>query len=435
MRSWIDTGYLGQLSENVHIQIFVPNGACEVATLLEAKGLQFSEIVSPQSRWLHALGRLQWAASTSLNSSLQEQRRRVLFGYKVWPKTKSAWKLLTAFTQFLGELIRFSRATPLGAFLALFPPPSIFRPVFVFLSSSVKFARQLGFDRNQLDVMVLPTTGFETWMNAFLVKLRKLGVKTILVPDNWDNLTSKNTLGVLPDAIVTIGDQVAKNLSTELGIPPSVLHGIGIPKFSSISVAPQSHLGHPVKILFLGFSLPYDEISTLNGVFRLLSLHHPGSFTLHYKPHPNRKARSVQEPDVLPGILVLSDDSKYLLPELDTSYTEFLHSFDIVIAPPTTMLLEFVLAGSARVIRDLSNDGIHRTTPFIFSQKWLHVRDIYTLNLPSGDGPNEIFSAVSSAVDGTETKRNEVSVKSVISPNPHAYASAMANLIKQLASY
>ena len=282
--------------------------------------------------------------------------------------------------------------------------------------------------------MVLPTTGFEPWMNSFLVKFRKLGIKTILVPDNWDNLTSKNSLGVLPDAIVTIGDQVSKNLATELGVPSSLLHGIGIPKFSGISVAAGAHAGKTVKILFLGFSLPYDEISTLNGLFRLLSLHHPRAFTLHYKPHPNRKARSADESQVLPGIAVLSDSSKYVLPELDKSYDEFLHSFDIVISPPTTMLLEFVLAGTARVIRDGTEDGIHRTSPGVFSREWLHVKDLDGLDLPIGDGPNEIFNLVNGVIKSMETRGDRQTLARVISPNPDSYANDMSNLIHKVIS-
>ena len=434
VRSWIDTGYLNTLSQSAHIQIFVPDGAHEIRMLLEGKGLEFSLINLPATPLLHALGRLQWAASTKLSGSLREQRRRVLFGYRDWPQRKNVSSITQAIIEFSRELLRFAQATPLGALLALFPPPAATRPLFVRLSSSGLFARGLSLDRSQLGVMLLPTTGFETWMNTFLMKFRRLGMKTILVPDNWDNLTSKNTLGVLPDAIVTIGDQVSRNLSTQLGVPLSVLHGLGIPKFSGISVATRPDLRNPVKILFLGFSLPYDEIFTLNGLFRLLSKHYPNSFTLYYKPHPNRKARSIQEAQVLPGIKILTADSKYVLPELDNSYNEFLHSFDIVIAPPTTMLLEFVLAGTARVIKDMTIDGIHRTSPGVFSKKWLHVRDIDSLDLPGADGANEIFSLVSGLIEGTKSIRQDVSLHGVISPQPHNYAKNLGKLIQELSA-
>lgn len=432
MRSWVDTGYLKRLSKRVQIQIFVPNEAHEIIQLLEANNLQFTTLGLPKSRWLHILGRLQWAASTSQNSSLREQRRRVLVGFRAWPQTRNPLKVLSCLLGFTAEFFRFAQASPLGALLALFPPPNIFRHLFVALSSSGRFVHHLEFDRPRPDVMVLPTTGFEPWMNAFLVKLRKNGIKTILVPDNWDNLTSKNSLGVFPDAIVTIGNQVSKNLSTYLGIPLSILHGIGIPKFSAISVAADRRVGAPAKVLFLGFSLPYDEVSTLNNLFLLLSSHHPHAFTLHYKPHPNRKVRSVQESQILPGIAVLDNSSRYVLPELDKSYVEFLHSFDVVIAPPTTMLLEFVLAGRARVIRDLTEDGVHRSSPAVFSKKWLHVRDLDILDLPSGNGPEELFILVSEIIQSMDANEDIQPLKGVLCPAPDSYANNMADLIQMV---
>lgn len=434
VRSWIDTGYLTKLLDNCDVHIFVPSDADEIRELLKVKGIKFGLVDFPKSQWLHVLGRLQWAASTSLSSSLREQRRRVLFGYRAWPKTMNPWITAKAFVGFIGELVHFAQASPLGALLALFPPPKFLRSFFVTLSSSKRFSRHLVSGCKQVNVMLFPTTGFEPWMNTLLASLKSLDIKTILVPDNWDNLTSKNTVGVLPDAIVTIGDRVSKNLSTELGIPYSLLHGIGIPKFSAISVSKKATVRKPLKILFLGFSLPYDEISTLNGLFQLLSMRQSDSFTLYYKPHPNRKERSIQESQVLPGINVLSDQSKYVLPELDSSYDAFLHSFDVVIAPPTTMLLEFLLAGAATVIRDDTDDGVHRTTPKVFSRTWLHVKDIDSLNLPAGNGPKEIFSLVSKAIDDNASSKREVDVGSVISPNPALYADAMAELIRRLQS-
>lgn len=434
VRSWVDTGYLTKLSAHCDVHIFVPSDAADIKELLKVKGIKFGLVDFPKSPLLHILGRLQWAASTSLSSSLREQRRRVLFGYRAWPKTKNPWNTAKALVGFMGELVHFAQASPLGALLALFPPPKFLRSFFVSLSASKRFSRHPVFGFEHVKVMVFPTTGFEPWMNTLLARLKSLDTKTILVPDNWDNLTSKNTVGVLPDAIVTIGDRVSKNLSSELEIPYSLLHGIGIPKFSAISVSKRTTVRKPLKILFLGFSLPYDEISTLNGLLQLLRLHQSDSFTLYYKPHPNRKERSIQESQVLPGIKVLSDKSKYVLPELDSSYNAFLHAFDVVIAPPTTMLLEFLLAGAATVIRDDTDDGVHRTTPKVFSRTWLHVKDIDSLNLPTGNGPREIFSLVSKAINDSASSRREVDVGSVISPNPDLYADAMAELIRRLQS-
>ncbi|MDA8796645.1 hypothetical protein N9N06_04190, partial [Aquiluna sp.] len=298
------------------------------------------------------------------------------------------------------ELARFARATPIGALNALFPPPQIFGKIFVRLSSRPAFMRSLHGEFHELKTLILPTTGFESWMNSMLTWLRKLGVPSVLVPDNWDNLTSKNSLAVLPDAIVVMGDSSARGLSKNLGIPMEILWPIGIPKFSSISTSPFGPGKSVPRVLFLGFSLPYDEIATMNSLYRKLKANFGENFVFHYKPHPNRKPRSIREEEVDKEIHIIRSKSKYVLPELDSDYNAFLHAYHVVISPPTTMLLEFLLAGSGAVLLDNTMDNIHRTTPGIFSRKWLHVSDLDCLDLPKADGSDELFTLVSDYLSG-----------------------------------
>jgi hypothetical protein len=268
-------------------------------------------------------------------------------------------------------------------------------------------------------------------MAGLLRSLKRQSIASVLVPDNWDNLTSKNSLGELPDAIVTLGPEVSKNLNSFLGIPMEICHAVGIPKFSTISPSEGSRsLLHP-RILFLGFSLPYLEVTTLNGLYEQLSTRLGSGFTLDYKPHPNRKKRCVQEDTPKRGIRVISKSSQYVLPELDSDYQSLLTTYDVVICPPTTMLLEFALAGHSSVILDLSDDKFHRTTPSKFAKTWIHVRDLDPLKLPRGDGATELADETMKALKFPQVLGDRLS--EVVTAEPSSYSASMANLVKNLA--
>lgn len=306
------------------------------------------------------------------------------------------------------------------------------RQFFVLASSSPAFVRDTGVQELGLDVLLLPSTGFEPWMNAMLRACREAEVKTVWVPDNWDNLTSKNSVGVSPDAIVTLGEASGSNLSRLLQVGIETVWPIGIPKFSTIESRPREDRKNTAKILFLGFSLPYDEINTLNGLYRALRHDFRGTVEVHYKPHPNRKPRCNEEPTPDPGITLIETNSTFVLPELDKAYSEFLHEYDVVIAPPTTMLLEFLVAGSSHLIQDDTLDSIHQTSPKIFADTWLHLLDLEPLRLPAGNGSLELYEIVGKCLKGECRHPHQSEIDQVVCPNPETYHELLSKKIDDL---
>lgn len=406
--------------------MLIPSSADNIGSLLDSAGVHFTRVALRQPLVLHILGRLQWAASVRLSASLREQRRRVLIGHRVWPSEAGARAKIRAMIDMGSTFMKFLVRSPVGTLIALFPPP---KHVVTLVGKITRLLKISVFELPQVkySAVILPSAGFEAWLGSAIVSLRSRGVKTILIPDNWDNLTSKNSLAVLPDYIVTLGQASAANLHSYLGIPKSIIMPIGIPKFSSIErLTTRKSNSSVTRVLFLGFSVPYLETQTLNSVHQLLQEQMMGGFHLVYKPHPARAPRSEPEDPPHDGIYVLGSKSRYALPELDSDYKAFLHSFDVVIAPPTTMVLEFLLAGRAKVVLDLTNDRVHRTSPGPFSHNWIHVRDLDSLKLASGRTPPEIADAVELAI--RETKSQD-SLSYVICPNPSEYALNLALLV------
>jgi hypothetical protein len=254
------------------------------------------------------------------------------------------------------------------------------------------------FSSSSIQALVIPSVGFEVWAAPLIAHCRRSGIKTIFVPDNWDNVTSKNSISVMPDMIATMGEAMSASLVENLGVPRAVARAVGLPKFSTITRRLSRQETGPMSLIYLGFSVPYLEIATINALYEILSQKSDFSFKFYYKPHPAQLPRVVSDEIISPRIKVISQPphTHYRLPVIDEDYTNFLSNFDLVIAPPTTMALEFLLAGRAQVVLDLSDDKIHRTTPSLFSRNFIHVRDLDRLELEKGTAPKDIADAISS---------------------------------------
>jgi hypothetical protein len=142
-----------------------------------------------------------------------------------------------------------------------------------------------------------------------------------------------------------------------------------------------------VKILYLGFSLPYNERTICNTIVRHLQNNYALSkFEVHYRPHPARQKRFKEEMITLKSprgqtlVTVWEDQMQYQknLPLINNEYLSFLLDFDIVIATPTTMALEVMMLGIPCII-DSGDDGIHITSPWYAMTHYLHLEDLFSI--------------------------------------------------------
>lgn len=434
VRTWIDNGYLRTLTQNLSSQVSqskpVILGQANRPDLLRAlkeRGLSVQEFSITVTPLMHLTYKMQFWAGTGLNDSLREQRDRFLFGaLQPLPKNVGARVILR---QLLRTSLHFVRVITLKpwSLLTLIPLGRRSLRLIGFLVALVPF-RGLERQIERFEILVIPSVGFEKWITPLIVACKRKGVKVVIVPNNWDNLTSKNVFPVFPDAFVTMGKAMSLSLE-KLGIPAAILRPDGLPKFTSFPSAPRTSLEPPLKILFLGFSVPYLEISTVNSIYSTLRRQESFNFSLDYKPHPLRLPRMVDDQELLGGIGVIEPHihGDFDFQPIDDSYQSLLLGFDIVIAPPTTMIIEFVMAGRAQVILDLSDDKIHRTSPGVFAERWIHAKDLERLRLITGRSADEIAKQISDLVLGSHGCPPKVS--EVVAPKPEGYAAGLASTI------
>ena len=254
-------------------------------------------------------------------------------------------------------------------------------------NSKINFLKEIS-----SDIVIFPTSGAD--LLAFeLLELCKLErKKSVFVIENWDNLTSKTTFPYIPDFITVMGEVSAIQAQKIHGFSKSSIAVTGLPRFEKFSEKREGfNLGKPKndskKILYLGFSLPYNEILMLKTlVLHLQNDYLPSEFELHYKPHPFRQKRFKEDAILLQDvrekslITVWEDKSGYgkNLPLIDDDYLSFLRNFDIVITTPTTMSLEVMMLDIPCII-DSGDDGIHITSPWHSMDSYLHLEDLFSI--------------------------------------------------------
>ena len=235
--------------------------------------------------------------------------------------------------------------------------------------------------RERFDIILFPSAAFDS-VSVDLVSLgRNLGITTVCLIDNWDNLSSKTVFWEKPDHIVVWGPQARTQAIEIHGFSPDQIHMIGTPRFDPYFVLrkkpPASSRKAPFG-LYVGSAMPFDDIGTLHEIEEIIktSPNIPDEFRLLYRPHPwqqKRTSSSTFNPSEFSRVeldpqfekataegWVDGQNSPVFQPDLDY-YPKLLLSSKFVIGPLTTMLLEASLC-LRPVVALAYYDGVHANT-------------------------------------------------------------------------
>jgi hypothetical protein len=236
------------------------------------------------------------------------------------------------------------------------------------------------------DIVVIPSQGGAEWdIPAVIRNCKSMGILSVLSIDNWDNLTSKTVLRFKPDFVTVMGPRAVDQAIEIHGLRKAGVLPIGLPRFDtyrnpSKSVNLSKLESECFRINYLGFSLPYDEISVINKLVLDLKNYKNPPIEINYRPHPARKNRRVEAiPDAKIVILQrpVNENSQYVIPN-PKEYADQIMDFDLVVASPTTMAIEIMALGKPCII-DATQDGIHRTSAGKAFENYTHMQDLTTI--------------------------------------------------------
>jgi hypothetical protein len=232
------------------------------------------------------------------------------------------------------------------------------------------------------DLVIAPSEGADYHVTDALRSAKALGITSLVLAYNWDNLSSKATFPFQPDYLATVGPQSVKHAWSIHRIPPDRVRVLGGPYIDRYFHREEESTPSPFPfryVLFAGCYMPFDELTALERLESAIE-EHGLDLKVVYRPHPKRRPRKradffderrfnhvVLDPPLReryrysfekwenPGIPAPP------LPALDY-YPPLLENVEFVICPLSTMVLESAIF-ERRVIVIAYHDGIHKDSP------------------------------------------------------------------------
>lgn len=206
--------------------------------------------------------------------------------------------------------------------------------------------------------------------------------KTLLIIDNWDNLSSKYVMSYQPTHTVVWGEQTRLHGIIYQNIDPDKISALGTPRFYCYSKDFKLKYKKNIKlpnlpkkyILFLGSQTYYNENIVLEELKRLIK-DRSLQFEIIYRPHPWREKASRKIEFVKDVIIdpTLEKDSErigsMLLPKIEL-YNHIISNASLIIGGCTSMIVEASLMRKPYLLL-AHDDGNPIQSPFkryIFSE-------------------------------------------------------------------
>lgn len=318
----------------------------------------------------------------SLYAWRYKERSRTFF-YR-WLR-QSNWQIVTSARGGLQRIVRFVKwiigivgdplliAPVIGGNWAFFPIASRL----AIRAIKPNFQIRSIVESEQWDLVVIPTSGADPASFDFIAVCQEMGIRTLALVDNWDNLVSKTVFWRKPTFLGVWGPQAKEQAVQIHGFVEDKVLEIGNPRFEPyFQTRTPADPKKQKNILFVGSAMPFDELGALHLLETCLEALEFSGLKVIYRPHPWQQKR------LTPSLFraqefrfsVLDEqmrtyglfDDQYrrtdasFQPDLDY-YPRLFGEALIVIGPLTTMLLEASIC-LRQVIGLTYKDGAHFNT-------------------------------------------------------------------------
>jgi len=378
LSGWFDSGIIQRLTKSNKVYLYGPEYVIQELTKTHKPNslINFNFItiyLSKPSLFTESYKFISKVTSRFNNPTLKFQIYLQAFGEVNWiPKPFKYGRFIFAIVKNLKHYISFIFIYNLGLLIFIRPIGHVCNAAsrFLYLKKRYKIPDGIRLD---LNYYILLSGKHEKQIFDLIKSLNSLNLKTILSIQNWDNLTSKSIILALPWRILVMGTSCVdlgsktQNLSREILIPAS------LPRFNPYksfnNSAPVSKRT-TFTVLYLGTSVPHNEINLLNALVSKLENENFGKkIEVIFKPHPYRRPRYFEE----------QYSNKYLVkkgkveafPPIKSEHIQLIENSDLVISAPTSMLIESMMMGK-KTLLDLTNDGVHRTTAYTSFNRFIH---------------------------------------------------------------
>lgn len=417
VRSWVDSGLVDALIQSGGITITVFTTSDLLDRFSHGAGYEIVDLGTPQSS-KKSKHRLQIGYVTS-------RRKSETFRFKLQRKFLPETRFLCQKGSFVFRFVWLLVAVRMllrntwnsrMQIIYLFPPLRKVLQIQLWLSREKQLLHPTIAARN-FDWLVIPADSASGYLTDWIIGARKIGLKTLLAIDNWDHLTGKAIYIEKPDFITVMGARCIEHAVNIHDFKPEQVLPFGLPRFdfykASLNTLPKLSNDSPKRIIYCGFSLAHSEIEIVNHLAKHFAASlESGSLEIVYRPHPGPLKRFNHSSPLDPRVkkTIHGDLNRTSLPDMNQEFLDALTSAQIVIGPPTSIVLEAMFIGRPCIL-DLTDDGYHRTTSAISARRHTHMLDLnFIPGLPVAKTVEQIGPLVEQLlISNAAISRNEVS--------------------------
>lgn len=244
-------------------------------------------------------------------------------------------------------------------------------------------------NNSKANFVVMPSSAYEADAMEVIKQCRMLNKKSMLIIDNWDNLSSKSIIYEKPDYLSVWGMQSIQHAVNIQNIKPSQIVTLGTPRFDDYfkyrDQKLESKFNFPY-ILFVGTALEFGEYEALYALDKAITeVPELEGAKIVYRPHPWRQSNNNFMIDDLTNIIIdpqlekaFLDRYKRFQPPLDY-YPALLKNAVFVCGGLTTMLMEALIFRKP-FLAFVWSDKRYYTNMLNVYNEYLHFKELKNLN-------------------------------------------------------
>ena len=202
--------------------------------------------------------------------------------------------------------------------------------------------------KNNINTLIIPSGGAEAEMHYALESCRVSRINSVLIIDNWDNLSSKSVLINKPDRMMVWGEQMAIHAREIQGMKDNQIYRVGCSRFETYykNEDYKKIIDSPY-ILFVGMACQYDEKKILKKIDDAISINKK-NLKLLYRPHPWQKHLGIIKEEDFNNLVIDPQLKSHYLnkvwrigfqPDL-SYYPSLIYGAELIIGGASTFLIE-----------------------------------------------------------------------------------------------
>lgn len=389
--------------------------------------------------------------------SYSEKRARKLYNFTKLNMVKLRKKSPTFMTRFLYELSKKMRI--LYVVLSIEPFYTIYKYLFIKIIGKCESIEKVLNDINP-ELIISPTSLIDSVSIDIILSAKRKKIKTMILINGWDNISSKGTIPYLPDFLGVWGEQSKQHAVKIHDIPAERIVKLGAAQFDKFffheninkyDIKKSNNLPKNKKILlFAGSARVFDETALLLKIENAIESQILEDIHILYRPHPWRHRRLNEESffnynfkhvtmDIL-SIDVYKKSKENLeyysvpgnfLPSLDY-YPILYKTIDGVICTLTTVMVEAAIFGKPSLAIAFG-DGKHKLTMDKLRDD-MHFKEMFEIEgVLVSDLEEDFINNVQKLLNVIEDKKicSEISnsIEYILYSDDHSYAQRLADFV------